>query len=168
EPGTGAPTTSYAYDDNGRLTTVTYPAPDSTTELFGYDDGGRLDSYTDNRGQQFTFEYDGADRLETINYLRPDPEPDESVQFTYEDAGSVKSRTERNGDLTEFTRDDLDRVTRETFVPGPGSQSPPWVHEHAYDDSSNRIELKSGSRSEERRVGKEWRCRRWSRTKRTQ
>ena len=139
EPGPGTPTTTYSYDDTGRLATLTYP--DTTTEVFSYDDAGRLEGYTDNRGRSFAFTYDGDDRLESLAY----PTPNETVEFTYHEAGSVASRTERKGDQTLFTRDDLDRVTRETFLPGPGSPSPAWTHEHEYDGASNRTRLVSGS-----------------------
>ncbi len=56
---------SYAYDDAGNLSAITYP--DGTQVLYGYDLNGNLVKVTDREGKETAYVYDAINRLAEIH-----------------------------------------------------------------------------------------------------
>jgi RHS repeat-associated protein len=84
---TGA--TSYAYDANSRLTSMTEPAGRNTT--FGYDDNGNMLSKSDPSGTT-SLEYNGADRLTAVT------SPTGAVtQYSYDGFDNRIAKTDPSG-----------------------------------------------------------------------
>ena len=58
----GATTTSYTYNDLGRLTEIEEPGAGSPTIEYGYDSAGDVTSVTDEVGDTVTYTYDSDGR----------------------------------------------------------------------------------------------------------
>lgn len=68
-----------AYDDAGRMSSITGPRPDEVV-TYSYSAAGRLDSVTDARGNVTRFAYDGAGRMSAT--IQPG---DRIVRYEYDD-----------------------------------------------------------------------------------
>jgi RHS repeat-associated protein len=90
-PGSGAPVTSYAYDLNGNVTSVTDPNGNATPTQ-----GDGTTSYT----------YDRANRLTNIGYSDATP----PVTYGYDNVGNRTSMTDGSGTVT-YAYDNVDRLT---------------------------------------------------------
>ena len=95
--------TSYLYDQLGRLSTETDPK--GNTIRYAYDAKGNLISKTDANGNVTSYCYDGNGKLLKKTY------PDNSeVSYTYDPKGNILSAT--NKDITyNFTYDSANRMT---------------------------------------------------------
>ncbi len=80
-----AGTQSYSYDNDYRLTSVTYPGP--TTTDYAYDAFGNRTSMTDGSGTT-SYSYDDAGRLTTIT----PPSPASAINYTWDDNGNLTAR----------------------------------------------------------------------------
>ncbi|MGX1624073.1 RHS repeat-associated core domain-containing protein [Streptomyces sp. NPDC055506] len=100
--GTKTVTTSFAYDDQGNLKTVTPPAPLGKTE-YTYDALGRVETVTDGRGIKTVYVHDTRDRVRKVSSTNA------TVTFDYDGDGNLKSRTDASG----TTRWDYDKLNRE-------------------------------------------------------
>ena len=170
----GIGTTSYSYDSLNRLTKVT--DGDGQATSYGYDLDGNLTTLTYPNGQTVTRSYDKASQLTGVtDWLGhttsfgydPDANPTSqtfpnTVQTTaaYDNAGQLTSITDRSGSATlasfTYTRDNLGQLTSDTpaGVPG-GSQTYSYTQlnqlasdNHAaygYDPSGNLTQLASGT-----------------------
>ena len=58
-------TATYAYDAQGRLSTITEPGTAIATIQFGYDSAGNVKTVTDEVGDTITYTYDAMNRLKT-------------------------------------------------------------------------------------------------------
>jgi RHS repeat-associated protein len=96
-------TTTYAYDTDGYLTTLTGPVTGATT-TYAYDDYGRVESVTDSDSYQIVTEYDALDRPIEITY--PDTTHED---ITYDKLDAV-TRRDREGKITRTFYDALRRV----------------------------------------------------------
>ncbi|TDD82759.1 RHS repeat-associated core domain-containing protein [Actinomadura rubrisoli] len=105
DPGNGSNSTTYAYDGNHQLTSVTPPSGNSLRKkTFTYDGYGRLDTATDGNGKKTTYTYDNDDRVLTVAYSDGTP----TVTFTYDKAGNVRTRTGATGTTTwDYTQRNL-------------------------------------------------------------
>lgn len=116
--GKGA-VTSYAYNANGDVTTVTPPAPLGVVR-YSYDSLSRLISYTNGNGTETTYRYDAANR---VTQQRP---IDRTVSITttaYDfDGNQTSISTDADGvsSTSTYTYDALSRQTVST-APGPDS-----------------------------------------------
>src|SRR5207247_4628917 len=83
---------------------------------FTYDPNGNLQSVTDARSNSTTHTYDAMDRLAT----RVDPLGG-SEAFVYDLAGNLTRRTDRKGQLSTFVYDSLNRLTTSSYADGSGT-----------------------------------------------
>ncbi|MFI8191661.1 RHS repeat-associated core domain-containing protein [Streptomyces sp. NPDC085946] len=102
--------TSFAYDDQGNLKTVTPPAPQGKTE-YTYDALGRVETVVDGRGIKTVHTYDNRDRIKKISSTNL------TVTFDYDGDGNLKSRTDASG-TTTWTYDRLNREKVRTLQNG--------------------------------------------------
>ena len=127
EVGAQGQLTSFTYDANGNLTSVTDGEERST--INSYDPLNRVSSTTNALNQTTSFSYDDADRLTAVR----DPKgnsttyaldgfgqvwrqvsPDTgTTQFQYDVAGQRTSMTRADGSVTTYAHDGLGRVTAE-------------------------------------------------------
>jgi RHS repeat-associated protein len=112
-------TTSYGYDGQGNLTSITSPAPLSEKTTMGYDSVGRLTSRVDPRGNiagcgcaashATTFAYDGEDHLTSeIDPGLP------AKSWAYDAAGNLKKVTDQIGHFTSYGYDADERLSSVT------------------------------------------------------
>ncbi|MFE9191538.1 RHS repeat-associated core domain-containing protein [Micromonospora sp. NPDC007208] len=128
DPGNGANKTTYQYDANKQLTSITPPTGTTLgVRRYSYDEFGRVRTTTDGAGRTVQHEYDLDDRVTRINY--PDI-PD--VAYEYDGGGNVYARIDGNA-YQNFFYDRLNRLTgRRT-----GSVGGLW---YVYDPVGNLIE----------------------------
>ena len=88
-------TTSYTYDENGNLLTVT-KGNDTITRV--YDALNRVTSYTNTQGQTIGYSYDNVGNLETLTY--PDGK---TVAYTYNENNQLLTVTDWNNRVTTYT-----------------------------------------------------------------
>ncbi|TDR38772.1 RHS repeat-associated protein [Tahibacter aquaticus] len=161
-------TTSYTYDDSGKLTGRQRPLGEAWTWAFDYDAAGRLATVTDPLQHSTVFGYDDAD-----NRTRITDANDHYTQFHYDernrlsgktypgganwqwryDANSNRTRSESPiGRVSTTTYDGLNRAELTTFVAAPaGEVQSTQLH---YDGNNNVVRIEetssSGTRSETR------------------
>jgi RHS repeat-associated protein len=103
----GSAPESYEYDQRGRLTKVTAgTGAEARTTTYAYDEKDRVSSVTDPSGKQTRFEYDEAGRL-----VRQTGPNNRSVSFSYDKNGNLTSVTPPGRSAHEFTYDSRDLVT---------------------------------------------------------
>jgi RHS repeat-associated protein len=91
--------TSYGYDANNQLATVTPPANSGQlgARHITYDEFGRVaTTKTDGAGNLTTYGYDALDRITGISYTDGTP----AVTYSYDDAGNLATRTDASGTTT--------------------------------------------------------------------
>jgi YD repeat-containing protein len=116
--------TGFAYDLNGRLTTVTLA--NGQTQHFTYDQAGRMTSADAGNGQVTNFAHDYAGRVtETSDALGM------TTTYSYDSAGKISSSTDPSG-TTSYEYDDQLRPNRLTTPSGR-------VHRFDYDGEDNVI-----------------------------
>ena len=135
EMGASSQTTSYTYDGDKNLKTVTDPMGRVTTNT--YDALNRLTQVNDAAGGNTNFTYDAKGRLasvqdpklsssfkttytyDPIGNLTTQVSPDTgTTTFTYDDAGNVATQTDARSTTTTYTYDALNRVTAATVTDG--------------------------------------------------
>ncbi|WP_305000340.1 RHS repeat-associated core domain-containing protein [Kitasatospora sp. SolWspMP-SS2h] len=109
----GGNTTTFAYDTQGNLTTVTPPAPLGKTTIT-YDSAGRPASVTDGRGLKTTYEYDKHDRPTVVDT------PNSRVELDYDTDGNLTQRHDAAG-ISNFKYDPLGRETWRKLTTGDES-----------------------------------------------
>ncbi|WP_395714453.1 RHS repeat-associated core domain-containing protein [Reyranella sp.] len=166
DANTNTNTTGFTYDDFDRLVTIGYPAAAApsppqaaTTETFTYDNDGNT---YDNDGnivarksradQNFTFDYDGLNRL-----IMKSVPGGQTISYSYDLAGRLTSVGDNSAAIvpavsptgstvtyaTTFTYDALNRPTGIAWDPAPAVTAPaagPLVtFGHSYDRTNRRI-----------------------------
>jgi RHS repeat-associated protein/uncharacterized delta-60 repeat protein len=112
-------TTTYQYDDIGRVTKTIQPsvaglAPDARSMSYSYDKVGNMLSETDALGHVSSTTYDAQNRKLTETLPAPgDGSPPASSTFVYTH-GVLASMKDPNGNATTYTYDALDRVLTES------------------------------------------------------
>ena len=126
-------TTTYAYDGNNNVTSVTDPL--SRVTINYYDALNRLSSITDPANGSTTFTYDAKDHLKSVKDpklsvattytynglgdLTQQASPDTgTTSFTYDAAGNVTSQTDARNVVTTYVYDALNRVLSSTVTDG--------------------------------------------------
>jgi RHS repeat-associated protein len=119
-------TTSYVYDDKGRLTSTTHPDATTTTTTYNAIDKPATECDAINRCTTYT--YDNAGNLQSTSY--PDGT---SESKTYDANGNVETETDRAGRTTRYVYDELDRL-KTTILPDgtPNPDDNPFT-EQTYD-----------------------------------
>jgi RHS repeat-associated protein len=96
-------TTTYSYDTNGYLQSITGPATGATTS-FTYDGYGRVRTVTDPDSYVLTYDYDALDRQTKVTY------PDGSYEQTVYNRLDVEQQRDRLGRWTHTFYDALRRA----------------------------------------------------------
>ena len=120
-------TTTYTYDDLGRLTLTVYP--DGFNDTRTYDSIGNLIGKKDPNGNTIAYSYDNFNRL--INETYPDGS---KATFSYDTKGNVLSLSYKGNSAT-FVYDSRNRETSETWTIS-GSQ---YTLRYAYDGVGNLV-----------------------------
>jgi RHS repeat-associated protein len=135
-------TTSYGYDSEGNLTSVTPPSP-LGGEAITYDPVSRVASVTDGKGQTTTYSYDHLDRVTQILYggaTQCSPSTGNCITYAYDADGNRISMTDQSG-TTSYYYDALNRMTTES-LPDTSSDclgSSPAGMTYAYDGVGNLV-----------------------------
>ncbi|MFF8556455.1 RHS repeat-associated core domain-containing protein [Streptomyces sp. NPDC015501] len=103
--------TTFTYDAKGNLKTVTAPAPLGTT-TYAYDDLGRVSSAKDARGITITYTYDHRDRVKKV-----DSSNYQAVTYEYDGDGNLTLRSDGTG-VIKYEFDPLSRETVRTLQNG--------------------------------------------------
>lgn len=132
EIGAKLQTTTYGYDSNGNLTSVTDPLDSKTANAYDalnrlvqttdpnggvtkmtYNKDDLPTSVTDPRGLKTTYAYDGMGNPTSIK------SPDSgTTKKTYDAAGNVTTSTDARGKKTAYTYDKLGRLTKVKYADG--------------------------------------------------
>lgn len=126
-------TTSYTWDDAGRLTSST-DAKGNTTKRT-YDDAGNLATVVDAAGKTTMYTHDAANRLTEVK----DPAGRVS-RTTYDVMGNVASRADASGAKTTYTYDKAGRLLTMTTPRGNVSGADPskYTWKYGYDKVGNQ------------------------------
>jgi YD repeat-containing protein len=141
-------TTTYAYDANGNLTSVSDPLTRVTTNA--YDALNRLITNTDTANGQTHYGYNTLDQLtqvtdprslvtnysrDGLNNLNQTLSPDTgSTVNTYDAAGNVLTRTDAKGQVASYAYDALNRLTGISYAGAPAQ-----TVSYQYDQGTNGI-----------------------------
>lgn len=106
-----ASVTSYTYDRWGQVTRITDPRNGQTN--FTYDTVGNLLTLDDASGNTTTLTYDGLSRVTAETN-----ELNKTRAFTYDTASNLVRSFDRNGRVTRYGRDNLGRLIEETWYDG--------------------------------------------------
>nr|WP_051096291.1 RHS repeat-associated core domain-containing protein [Streptomyces sulphureus] len=102
--------TTFAYDDEGNLTTATPPDPMGET-TYTYDELGRPETVTDGRGVKTVYVYDHRDRITKVSTTNS------TVTYAYDADGNMRERHDATG-TTKYAFDPLSRETVRTLQDG--------------------------------------------------
>jgi YD repeat-containing protein len=155
-PGaTGDHTSTFAYDNEDRPTSVTAPAPSGSgaklTTSFAYDPVGNRTSVTDANTQITRYQYDARDSLSEVDQSATTLDPNNDTakivtQYQYDHLGNL-SRVLRaatdtsNVRATDYAYDGLNRVRTETQYPSWPTTTPTLVTQSTFDGNGNRTRL---------------------------
>ena len=128
-----AKTTTYAYDTNGNLTTVTPPAPAGAT-TYTYDALNRVHTVKDGNGQTTTYGYDVRDRVVLTTYPNS-----QTLTTTYYPGGLTQSASDSAGGSTSWEYDVQGRITKQA---GPAASI---AEKYTYDKVGNLLTAADGS-----------------------
>jgi RHS repeat-associated protein len=154
---TSAVTTTFGYDANGNLTSVSAPLSRNTSNL--YDELNRLKQITDPEGGVTLFGYNGNDNLTSVtdprgkvtSYvyngfgdLKQQTSPDTGVtNNAYDSGGNLQTSTDARSKTGTYTYDALNRVTQLSY--------PDQTITYSYDTGTNNkgrlVQVSDGSGS---------------------
>ncbi|HYH75263.1 MAG TPA: RHS repeat-associated core domain-containing protein [Candidatus Saccharimonadales bacterium] len=97
--------TTYAYNAQGNLTTITPPGPVGQT-TYTYDNLSRPKTITDGNGSKVTVTYDGADRPTLLEY----DQDNSYIWYAYNEDGYVTDMGDQTGGVTTYAYDSFNRV----------------------------------------------------------
>ena len=96
-------TTSYAYDKNGNLLTVSSAKEGTITRTF--DELNRVKTYTDASGNTIQYDYDAAGNLKTLTYPNG-----QIITYNYDGSGLLTDTIDFNGGTTHYDYDNNGRI----------------------------------------------------------
>lgn len=155
----GSQITTYAYDNQGNLQSVTAPAGAGGVRSYTYDALNRLATQIDPAiaanpaagAGITTYGYNGLDQLtqvidprslttsynyDGLNNLNQQQSPDTGTTLNvYDTAGNILSSTDARNQVTNYTYDALSRITGMTFAQATGTQLKTVSYQ--YDNTSN-------------------------------
>jgi len=103
-------TTTYAYDDADRLTSVTDAATPGNVTTYGYDTENNLTSIQDANLHSTSFTYDAFGRVTKT------PFPSGYIEtYGYDANNNLTGKTDRKNQLITYTYDQLNRLTGKTY-----------------------------------------------------
>jgi RHS repeat-associated protein len=104
--------TTYAYDDEDRLVSVTdAQTPNPGVTSYVYDTENQLQAITDANNHTTTFHYDNFGRVTQTDF------PSSlSENFYYDAVGNLTSKTDRNGHTITYVYDNLNRMTSKSYT----------------------------------------------------
>lgn len=103
-------TTTYVYDGNGNLTTITDPAGQVTTLTYN---GTHIGTITDSAGRVTALQYDGAGNLSRVVWA----DATQTV-FEYDPQHRLTKKTDARGKVSHYRYDDAGRFDRGTMPTG--------------------------------------------------
>ena len=115
-------TTTYGYDSNGNLSSITPPAPRPASSVAIDANTNLVSSVTDGKGQKTSYFYDPLGRIIELGFGGYTASPCSSsaaaagncIGYTYDTDGNLTSRLDNTG-TTSWTLDGLGRVYQKTF-----------------------------------------------------
>lgn len=128
----GAYPVRYAYDEEGNLASIEYPAIRRTLR-YEYNEAGQRTRFVDSEGQSLRYEYDAADRLTAMRFA-----DDQAVLFVYDAAGRLTQVAYPNGVTGAWRYDAADRPVKLTYTDDSGQTVAEWSD--SYDAAGNRLE----------------------------
>ncbi len=140
------PTTAYAYDELGKLITVTQPPPaagePSPVTRYAYDANRNRIRQTDANGHVVTMEYDVLNRLrKTVQDPGRLDLTTETLQFD-ENGNPLVIRDPKLQKISS-TFDELNRLKTKSYAFAPSDPQRPWRHttqvDYSYDENSNLL-----------------------------
>jgi RHS repeat-associated protein len=138
----GGNTTSYGFDSNGNVTSITPPSPLGATTIVP-DSLSRVSSVTDGKSQKTSYTYDTLDRITQLLYngATSCSSYTTCIQYNYDADGNLTSRVDNTG-TTSFYYDALNRVTTQALPSGGSacSGSSPTGITYGYDGVGNLTE----------------------------
>ncbi|MCX6580467.1 MAG: Ig-like domain-containing protein [Candidatus Aminicenantes bacterium] len=142
--------TSFGYDGFNRLSSekrhIAYQGViKEAGTTYTYDPNGNLSTITDSENNITRYEYDSKDRLTDIFYPGTTNE-----HITYNNRDQVLTYQDLNGTVITNTYDDAGRLTDITTAAAPGVEGP--FNEHFEYDGLNRLTLASNSEADVRFV----------------
>ncbi|WP_433347649.1 DNRLRE domain-containing protein [Microtetraspora malaysiensis] len=145
--GDPARTTTYTYDDQGRLAYIT--GPEGGVQKYTYDDKGRKTGYTDERGTTYKYMYTVRDELATTTLVgwtgspvAPQPAADAVIaSYAYDPDGRLASETDAMGRTTAFTYYGDDRraqaIAKDAKLNGSTASKNVVLEDNTYDAAGN-------------------------------
>jgi RHS repeat-associated protein len=123
-------TTTYEYDEFGRLKKTIYPDPGtgSTYEQLTYDAAGRISEKRTRGGQIISYTYDALNRLQTKTV------DGDTIQYSYDLVGRLVDTTDPSSGIIHNYYDNIGRLLSVTY---PGGETVAYE----YDPAGNRTEL---------------------------
>jgi RHS repeat-associated protein len=153
-------TSSYSYDDNGNLRTLTSPSgavttigydglgqltsvsdPNSVVTQYGYDGMGNQTRITDGLGRSTKAVYDLGGRQSSETDLDGSLNPLRSQSYTYDVEGNLLTSTPGNGHPTTYTYDNVGQLVKQV---DPVSDTKAITTTFGYDGSGNRTRYTDG------------------------
>jgi YD repeat-containing protein len=108
--------TTYGYDANGNVTSITPPAPLGATAI-SYDGISRVSTVTNGNNNRTSYSYDALDRIVQILYAGATtcvPNSATCTSYTYDLNGNLTNRGDITGNY-QFSYDALNRLTDEAL-----------------------------------------------------
>jgi RHS repeat-associated protein len=106
DPKNGTNSTTYAYNSDHQLTSITPPTGNNLgTRHFTYDAFGRFATATDGAGRITTYGYDADSRVTSVSYN----DGSITVSYTYDGSGNLIQRTDGSG-ITSYAYDLANRL----------------------------------------------------------
>ncbi len=124
----GAGTTSYTYDDAGRLTQLTNWNSESTSWI--YDNASRTTRQTIASGANTDYGYDSRNRQTSVSHKKSDGTVLSSESYVYDNAGNMSSKTV-GSTTTTYGYDNIDQLLSETRTG--------YDCDYTYDANGNRL-----------------------------
>ncbi len=132
-----------AYDEKGRLNTITQTAPGAGTRTATLEwcDCGSLDSLTYPSGFKISYERNDDGQITAIKKL-DGGSTTTLAAYTYDSAGRLTTRTLANGVVTSYNYDAVGNVTSIVVTKSGSTPVVLWSNTYGYDDLNRRTYTK--------------------------